>query len=214
MDYFLTEEQMMIRELAQQIAEERIKPVRAHYDETGEFPHDVMKALAQADMFSLIMPEEYGGMGGGCMEQVVAVEELSRACLGISTTYAATFLGCFPILLYGSEEQKAKYLPPLASGEKLGAFALTESAAGSDAGSIRTEARKEGDEYVLNGSKQWITNASQAGIYTVVAITDRSKGAPGRFGLHRGGRRPRLQLRQKREQDGHPGQRDRGADLQ
>jgi alkylation response protein AidB-like acyl-CoA dehydrogenase len=179
MDYFLTEEQEMIRDLARQIAEERIKPVRAEYDETGEFPHDIMKALAQADLFGLIMSEEHGGLGGGCMEQVVAVEELSRACLGISTTYAATFLGCFPILLYGSDAQKDKYLPPLASGEQLGAFALTESAAGSDAGAIKTEARKEGNEYILNGSKQWITNGGEAGIYTVVAITDRSKGARG-----------------------------------
>ena len=179
MNYFLTEEQEMIRDLARQIAEERIKPVRAELDEKEEFPRDLMKALAQADLFGTIIPEEYGGLGGGCMDNVIAVEELSRACVGVSTTYAASFLGSYPILLYGSDEQKAKYLPQIASGEKLGAFALTESAAGSDAGAIATQAVKEGAEYVLNGTKQWITNGGEAGIYTVIAITDRSKGPRG-----------------------------------
>jgi butyryl-CoA dehydrogenase len=179
MDYFLTEEQEMIRDLARQIAEERIKPVRAELDEKEEFPHEIMKALAQADMFGIIIPEEYGGLGGGCMENVLAVEELSRACLGISTSFAASFLGAYPILLFGSEEQKQTYLTPIATGEKLGAFALTESAAGSDASAIATEAKKDGDSYILNGTKQWITNGGEADIYSVIAITDRSKGARG-----------------------------------
>jgi butyryl-CoA dehydrogenase len=179
MDYFLTEEQLMIRDLARQIAEERIKPVRAELDEKEEFPHKIIKALAQADLFGLIIPEEYGGLGGGCMENVVCVEELSRACVGCSTTYAATFLGAYPILLFGNKEQKEKYLTQIATGEKLAAFALTESAAGSDASAIKTEARKEGDEYVLNGTKQWITNGGEADVYTVIAITDRSKGPRG-----------------------------------
>ncbi len=179
MDYFFTEEQEMIRDLCRQIAEERIKPVRAELDEKEEFPHEIMKALAQADLFQIIIPEQYGGLGGGCLENCIAVEELSRACCGCSTSYAASFLGAYPILLYGSEEQKEKYLPLIGSGEQLCAFALTESASGSDAGSIQTEAQKDGDSYVLNGSKQWITNGGEAGIYTVVAITDRSKGARG-----------------------------------
>jgi alkylation response protein AidB-like acyl-CoA dehydrogenase len=179
MDYFLTEEQEMIRELCQQIAEERIKPVRAELDEKEEFPTDLMKALAQADLFGIIIPEEYGGLGGGCMENVIAVEELSRACLGVSTSYAASFLGAYPILLFGNDAQKEKYLSQIASGEQLAAFALTESAAGSDAGSITTRAEKQGDEYVINGSKQWITNGGKAGIYSVVAITDPTKGARG-----------------------------------
>ena len=179
MNYFLTEEQEMIRDLARQIAEERIKPVRAELDEKEQFPTDIMKALAQADLFGIIIPEAYGGLGGGCLENVIAVEELSRACLGVSTSYAASFLGAYPIILYGSEAQKEKYLSQIATGEKLGAFALTEAASGSDAGSITTQARKEGDEYVINGSKQWITNGGQAGIYTVVAITDKTKGPRG-----------------------------------
>ena len=179
MDYFLTEEQEMIRELCQQIAEERIKPVRAELDEKEEFPAEIMKALAQADLFGIIIPEEYGGLGGGCMENVIAVEELSRVCLGVSTSYAASFLGAYPIILFGNEAQKEKYLTQIASGEQLAAFALTESASGSDAGSIQTRAEKDGDEYVINGSKQWITNGGKAGIYSVVAITDPSKGARG-----------------------------------
>ena len=179
MDYFLSEEQEMIRDLCRQIAEERIKPVRAELDEKEEFPTEIIKALAQADLLGLVIPEEYGGLGGGCLENCIAVEELSRACVGVSTSYAATFLGAFPIILYGSKAQKEHYLSQIATGEKLCAFALTESAAGSDASAITTEARKDGDYYVLNGSKQWITNGGHAGIYTVIAITDRSKGPRG-----------------------------------
>ncbi len=179
MDYFFTEEQEMIRDLCRQIAEERIKPVRAELDEKEQFPREIMKALAQADLFQIIIPEQYGGLGGGCLENCIAVEELSRACCGVSTSYAASFLGAYPMLLFGNEAQKEKYLPLIGSGEQLCAFALTESAAGSDAGSIVTEAKKDGDSYVLNGSKQWITNGGEAGVYTVIAITDRSKGARG-----------------------------------
>ena len=179
MDYFFTEEQEMIRDLCRQIAEERIKPVRAELDEKEEFPREIMKALAQADLFQIIIPEEYGGLGGGCLENCIAVEELSRACCGVSTSYAASFLGAYPMLLFGNEAQKEKYLPLIGSGEKLCAFALTESSAGSDASNIQTEAKKDGDSYVLNGSKQWITNGGEAGVYTVIAITDRSKGARG-----------------------------------
>src|SRR4030067_951178 len=179
MDYFLSEEQIMIRDLARQIAEEKIVPVRAELDETGEFPWDVMKVLAQSDLFGLFIPEEYGGLGKGCLELCIAVEELSRACLGVSTTYAANALGTSPILLFGSEEQKKKNLPDLAAGRKLVAFALTEANAGSDAAGVQTTAKQEGDEYVLNGTKQWITNEGEAEIYTVITITDKSKGARG-----------------------------------
>ena len=179
MDYFLTEEQVMIKDLARQISEEKIVPVRAELDEKGEFPWEIMKALAQSDFFGLFIPVEYGGLGKGCFELVIAVEELSRACLGVSTTYAANALGTYPILLFGSDEQKKKYLPDIASGKKLVAFALTEANAGSDAAGVQTSAKLEGNEYVLNGTKQWITNGGEAEIYTVIAITDRSKGARG-----------------------------------
>jgi alkylation response protein AidB-like acyl-CoA dehydrogenase len=179
MDYFLSEEQSMIRDLARQIAEEKIVPVRAELDETGEFPWDVMKVLAQSDLFGLFIPEEYGGLGKGCFELCMAVEELSRACLGISTTYAANALGTYPILLFGSDAQKKKYLPDIAAGNRLVAFGLTEANAGSDAGGTQTTARLDGNEYVVNGTKQWITNGGEAEIYTIIAITDRSKGPRG-----------------------------------
>ena len=179
MDYFLTEDQIMIRDLARQIAEDKILPVRAELDEKEEFPWDIMKTLAQSDFFGLFVPEEYGGMGKGCLELAIAVEELSRVCLGVSTTYAASALGTYPILLYGSEEQKKKYLPDIASGKKLVAFALTEASAGSDAAGVQTTAKLEGNKYVLNGVKQWITNGGEAEIYTVIAMTDKSKGPRG-----------------------------------
>jgi len=178
-DYFLTEEQQMIKEIAAKIAAEKIRPVRAELDESEEFPWDLMKVLAQSDLFGVYLPEKYGGLGGGVLENCLAIEELGRACIGVATTYAASGLGAYPILLHGSEEQKQKYLPVIASGEKLAAFAVTESGAGSDAGGIQTTAKREGDFYLLNGTKQWITNGGEAEIYTVVAISDRAKGARG-----------------------------------
>jgi butyryl-CoA dehydrogenase len=179
MDYFLDEEQLMIRDLARQVADEKVMPVRAELDEKEEFPWDIMKALAQSDFFGIYIPEEYGGLGRGGLELSIAIEELSRACLGVSTTFAANALGTYPILLYGSKEQKEKYLPDIASGKNLVAFGLTEASAGSDASGVQTTARLEGNEYVLNGTKQWITNAGDAEIYTIIAITDKAKGARG-----------------------------------
>ncbi|MBI4774329.1 MAG: acyl-CoA dehydrogenase family protein [Deltaproteobacteria bacterium] len=179
MDYFLTEEQQMIRDLARQIAETKVIPVRAELDEHEIFPHDIMKDLAQSDLFGIVIPEEYGGLGMGCLENCLAVEELSRACCGVATTFAASGLGAYPILLSGSEEQKRTYLPRVASGQSLAAFGLTESNAGSDVGGIQTTAVLDGDEYVINGTKQWITNGGEAEIYTVVAVTDKSKGPRG-----------------------------------
>ena len=179
MDYFLTEEQQMIKEIAQKIADEKIKPVRAELDEKEEFPRELLKMIAQSDLFGVGIPQEYGGFGGGSFENCLAVEELSRGCLGVSASFAASGLGAYPILLYGSEKQKKKYLSEIAAGRKLAAFALTESTAESDAGDIMTTAKLKGNEYVLNGTKQWITNAGEADIYSVIAITDRSKGPRG-----------------------------------
>jgi butyryl-CoA dehydrogenase len=179
MNYFLNEQQKTIKELCHKIGVERIKPVRAEYDETGKFPWDIVKVLGETDIMGVYIPEEYGGLGGGITEMVVATEELSRFCGGIALAFAATGLGCFPILLFGNEEQKKKYLPDIASGKKLAAFGLTESSAGSDAGAIRTTATKSGDYYLLNGTKQWITNGGEAEVYTVIALTDKAKGARG-----------------------------------
>ncbi len=179
MDYLLTEEQIMIRDLARRIAQEKIKPVAAEYDEREEFPWDIIKILSDSDLFGIYIPEEFGGTGGGVMELVLATEELSRACGGISLSFAATALGTYPILLYGKDEQKKKYLPDIAAGKKLAAFALTEAGAGSDASAISTTAKKEDGYYILNGTKQWITNGGEAEVYTVIAMTDKSKGPRG-----------------------------------
>ncbi|HAJ79497.1 MAG TPA: acyl-CoA dehydrogenase, partial [Fibrobacteres bacterium] len=177
MNWFLTEEQQMIVETAREIAQKKILPVREKYDHEGIFPWDVVKACAEADLCGLYIPEEYGGFGGGVFELCLAVEELSKVCGGISLAIAATALGTFPILLFASDEQKKKYLPDIASGKKLAAFGLTEANAGSDALSMKTTAVRDGDHYILNGTKQWITNGENAEIYTIIAKTNPAKGA-------------------------------------
>ena len=179
MDYLLTEQQIMVRDLARKIAKEKIAPVAAEHDEKETFPWDIMKVMAESDLCGVYIEEKYGGLGGGAMELCLVTEELSRACGGIAICFAATALGTYPIILFGNDEQKQKYLPDISSGKKLAAFALTEASAGSDAGAIATTARKEGDHYVLNGVKQWITNGGEAEVYTVIAMTDRAKGARG-----------------------------------
>jgi butyryl-CoA dehydrogenase len=178
-DYFFTEQQQMIIETAREITNEKIIPVRAELDEKNEFPREILKDIAKADLFSIFVPEEYGGFGGGCYEIVLAMEELARGCVGVATSFAASALGIFPVLIAGSEEQKQHYMPDIASGARWAAFGLTEANAGSDASGIRTTAVLDGDEWVLNGTKQWITNGGESQIYTIVALTDPSKGARG-----------------------------------
>ncbi|MBN1354474.1 MAG: acyl-CoA dehydrogenase family protein [Candidatus Omnitrophica bacterium] len=178
MDVLLTEEQKMLKDLCRQIAREKIKPVAAEYDEKEEFPWPIVKILADSDIMGVYIPEQYGGMGGGTFELAIATEELSWGCGGIALAFAATGLGTFPILLFGNEEQKKKYLTKIAKGT-IAAFCITEAEAGSDAGSIKTTAVKDGNHYVLNGTKQWITNGGEADIYTVIAMTDKTKGARG-----------------------------------
>ncbi len=179
MEYFLSEQQKMIQSLARRIAEEKILPVRAELDESEEFPWEIIKELADSDMFRVSLPEEYEGLGGGCFDLCLVVEELSRVCSAVAISYAASTLGISALLLYGTEEQKQKYLPDVASGKKLAAFALTEATAGSDAGAIKTTAEKEAGGYRLNGTKQFITNGGEAELYTVIALTDKAKGARG-----------------------------------
>jgi alkylation response protein AidB-like acyl-CoA dehydrogenase len=179
MNWFLTEEQQMIVETSREIARKYILPVREKYDHEGIFPWDVVKALADADLTGLYIPQEYEGFGGGVFELCLCVEELSRICGGISLAMAATALGTFPILLFGSDEQKKNYLPPIAKGRKLAAFGLTEANAGSDALGMRTTAKKDGDHYIVNGTKQWITNGENAEVYTILAKTAPEKGPRG-----------------------------------
>jgi len=179
MDYGFNETQEMIRDLARKIAEERIKPVRARLDEEEEYPYEIMNTLSQSDMLGIYVPEEYGGLGGGCLELSIATEELSKICGGVAVCFAANALGAYPIILHGTEEQKKKYLPKIASGEYLVAFALTEPNVGSDAGAIETTAQEDGDCFILNGAKQWITNGGSAHVLTVFASTDPGRGARG-----------------------------------
>ena len=183
MDYFLTEEQRMLKELARKIAEEKIIPVRAELDEKEEFPWEILKVCAEAGLFGVAIPEEYGGSGGGVFENCLVVEELSRACIGVSVSYAASGLGAYPILLFGTEEQKRRYLPQIASGERLAAFAATEAGAGSDVAAMQTQAVRDGKGYRLNGTKQWITNGGEAHIYVVFAVTDKRRGPRGISGF-------------------------------
>jgi alkylation response protein AidB-like acyl-CoA dehydrogenase len=179
LDYILTPDQKMIQDLARKIAQEKILPVRAELDEKEEFPWEIVKISAAAGLMGVSMPVEYEGFGGGILEYCLVAEELSRVCLGVATSVVASGLGAMPILISGSPEQKERYLPDIAKGTKLAAFGLTEADAGSDAGSIRTTATRTTDGYLLNGTKQWITNGGEAEIYTVIAMTDRSKGPRG-----------------------------------
>jgi alkylation response protein AidB-like acyl-CoA dehydrogenase len=180
LNYGLSELALEIRSMVREFAVSRVKPVRAELDETGEFPSALLRELGKMDLMGLYIPAEYGGtFEGDSLPNIIAVEELSRICIGVSVSYAANGLGADPILLGGSDAQKKKYLAPLASGEKWAAYGLTEPNAGSDAGSIRTTAVKKGDKYILNGTKQWITNGGEADIYTIFAVTDKNRGARG-----------------------------------
>jgi alkylation response protein AidB-like acyl-CoA dehydrogenase len=181
LDYGLTEEQRTIRDLARHIADHEIRPVAAEYDRTAEFPWPIVRTMAAADLFGVFVDEAYGGMAGRSrtMNMVLVTEELSKACGGIALAFAGSALGALPIILSGSEEQKRRYLPDVAAGRRLAAFALTEPQAGSDAGGIRTTAVRDGDHYVLNGTKLWITGGGEAEIYTVVVMTNPAKGPRG-----------------------------------
>jgi alkylation response protein AidB-like acyl-CoA dehydrogenase len=179
LDYFLTEQQQEIKNLTRTIAEEQVLPVRAELDEKEEFPRDIMNILADAGLFGVYIPEEYGGLGGGLLDLCLVVEELSRVCSGVAVSYAASGLGTFTLLEYGTDEQRKKYLPDIASGRKMAAFGLTEAEAGSDAGGIKTTATRTDKGYIINGTKQFITNGGDAEVYTVIALTDKSKGPRG-----------------------------------
>jgi alkylation response protein AidB-like acyl-CoA dehydrogenase len=178
-DFALTDEQRMIRDLARKVARERIAPHAADVDEHERYPEEAMRALTEAGLFAIWVPEAYGGSDMGCLALALAAEEVAWACAASATQYVDQPLGGLPILLFGSEEQKARYLPRLAAGELLAAYALSEPEAGSDAAGLRTTAVRRGDHYVLNGSKQWCTNGDHAGVLTVFATVDPSRRAKG-----------------------------------
>ncbi|MHB2026989.1 MAG: acyl-CoA dehydrogenase family protein [Elusimicrobiota bacterium] len=179
MDYALSETQREIADLSYRIAVEKIKPVREHYDNTEEYPWPIIEEFRKADLFGVYLPEKYGGLNGGTMELVLVTEHLSKICAGISLSLAACGLCAIPILLFGNEEQRQRFLPDLASGKRLGAFALTEPQAGSDATATKCTAKLDGDYYVINGQKNFCSNGNAAEIYTFFATTNPARGARG-----------------------------------
>ncbi len=164
---------------AREVAEKYIRPVAAELDEKEEYPWSVMAKLQEYGLTGVWIPKEYGGKGDGVLNLCLVVEELSRACGGVGVVFAVNALGSFPIIVGGTEEQKHKFLPDVASGKKLIAYALSEKDAGSDAGSLKCRAVKEGDSYVLTGDKKWTTNAGAASLYTAFATTDPARGTRG-----------------------------------
>jgi alkylation response protein AidB-like acyl-CoA dehydrogenase len=170
--YRLTEEQVLLRDTIRALADERIAPRAAEIDRSGEFPEDIRQLLASQDVLALPFPEEYGGVGVDLLTQCLAIEQIARACTTSSLILSVQGLGSLPILLAGTEEQKTRLIPDLASGKKLIAFALTEPEAGSDAAATRTRAVRDGDDYVLDGGKRFITHGSVASVITVFAVTD------------------------------------------
>ncbi|MEV0196891.1 acyl-CoA dehydrogenase family protein [Nonomuraea sp. NPDC050691] len=177
--YAPAEEHDMLRETVRALADEKIAPQAAQADETGEFPWDVYKALVAADLHAVHVPEQYGGAGADALAAVIVIEEVARACASSSLIPAVNKLGTVPLLLSASEDLKARYLAPVARGEAMFSYALSEPEAGSDAASMKTRAVLDGDHYVLNGTKMWITNAGVSEYYTVMAVTDPSAGARG-----------------------------------
>jgi alkylation response protein AidB-like acyl-CoA dehydrogenase len=175
----LSEEQREVRALVRELTRERIAPRAAEIDESHEFPWDVVELFREHELFGLFFAEEHGGSGTGTLLALVAIEEVSKACATSGLILAVQELGSLGLKLAGSGEQQERWLPRLASGEVLCAYALTEAGSGSDSAAMRTTARREGDEYVLNGGKRFITNAGVAGLYTVFAKTDPEAGHDG-----------------------------------
>ncbi len=167
-----TEENRYWQGKAREVAEDVVRPLAAKYDALQEYPWEIKDAIAAAGLLKVWIPKEYGGAGGGSLNLCIVVEELSRACGGVGVMFAVNALGSFPILVGGTEEQKKKWLPMIAAGEKLIAFCLSEKFAGSDAGNLRTPAVEDGDHYVINGEKKWTTNGGAADLYTVFVVTD------------------------------------------
>jgi alkylation response protein AidB-like acyl-CoA dehydrogenase len=177
--FALTEEHEALREAVRQLADEKIAPHAAKVDQGPEFPSDAHDALVKADLHAVHIPEEYGGAGADAIATVIVIEEVARACASSSLIPAVNKLGTMPLLLSASDELKRRYLPPVASGEAMFSYALSEPEAGSDAVAMKTRAVRDGDRYILNGAKRWITNAGVSKFYTVMAVTEPGAGAGG-----------------------------------
>ena len=176
--YRLTEEQTLLRDAVRTLADERVAPRAAEIDRTGEFPQDLRELLAAQDILALPFPEAHGGLGGDLLTVCLAVEQLSRACATTGLILAVQELASLPLLIAGTDEQQARWIPRLASGEQLIAFALTEAEAGSDVAAIRTRATRDGDDYLITGSKRFISQGSVADLITVFAVTNADPGVP------------------------------------
>ncbi len=180
MDFRLSEDQELFRRSVREFADREIAPRAAHYDRTEEFPRENIRKLAELGLMGIMVPEEYGGPGGTTMTYVLAMEEIARACAATSVIMSVNAsLVCEPILRFGTDDQKRRYLPDLATATRIGAYCLSEPSSGSDAASMRTRAVRDGDYYVLNGVKNFITNGGEAGLYLVYAVTDPSARARG-----------------------------------
>lgn len=169
---FLNESNRALRGKARSAANELVRPLAQKYDYLQEYPWEILEGLKARGLMGVWIPEEYGGQGGSVLDLCLVIEELSRACGGVGTMYAVNALGSFPIMLAGTEDQKKRFLPSIARGEKLIAFGLSEKMAGSDASSLKTMATKDGDDYIIQGEKKWTTNGGAADYYTVFAVTD------------------------------------------
>jgi butyryl-CoA dehydrogenase len=178
-DELMSPQNREYRARAREVAERAVRPVAAKYDREQTYPFEVLEALKAANLTGVWIPEEYGGEGGGVLDLAIVVEELSRACGGVGVAYAVNSLGSFPIILGGTDQQKAEWLPYIARGERLISFGLSEKPAGSDAGSLTCRIEKDGDHYVVNGAKKWNTNGGVAHYYTVYGSTDPDRGSRG-----------------------------------
>jgi alkylation response protein AidB-like acyl-CoA dehydrogenase len=179
MTYILPEEHRLLRQTVRELADAKIAPAAADVDAAGRFPYEALDALTGAGLHAVHIPEHYGGQGADALAAVIVIEEVARACAASALIPAVNKLGTVPLLLTGSEELKERYLPPVARGEALFSYALSESGAGSDAAAMKTRAVRDGDHWVLNGTKMWITNAGESRYYTVMAATDPAAGARG-----------------------------------
>ncbi len=179
MDFSLKEEQLELKELTHQFAEKEIRPVSAEYDEKNEFPYDVMQKAFEIGFLTSGIPVEYGGIGFSNLDNAIACEELAWGCAGMYTSIMANTLAITPIILFGTEEQKKKFLPPLIKEMTFACFGLTEREAGSDNSAIKTTAKKDGDYYIINGSKTFITNAGVSKLSVIFASTDKNRGTRG-----------------------------------
>ncbi|MGI5165061.1 acyl-CoA dehydrogenase [Spirillospora sp. CA-253888] len=177
--YAPSEEHEMLRQTVRELADAKIAPYAAAVDEESRFPQEALDALVQNDLHAVHVPESYGGAGADALATVIVIEEVARACGSSSLIPAVNKLGTVPVLLSGSEELKKKYLTPVAKGEAMFSYALSEADAGSDAAGMKTRAVRDGDHWVLNGTKMWITNAGVSEYYTVMAVTDPAAGARG-----------------------------------